>query len=1398
MASSADNLYNWIIQNWGKKPEVSTVDTFDSIGAGKPKTLYIVEDESKIYYCYKRSSDSEIQFLQVSSNEPTEDSIIVTSGDGTKVLSDNGIYYSLSVLFSEVVFLEDLTSGEETDDTGGMILNFSKHVLIDRSTEATLILPATSEFEETDLMQLIELNGITMTLTVSEDGVTLNGEASGTVTFASGSLYVRRSGMDYITYSIAEKEVVTMQNLEDTDTGVKNSATGTGALQWSNVTISGNTVQSVSPEPLQLYDYTSQGLILGKDHEGNDYGIVLSGYGGTLFISPNTGSFGMNYGGYGYEVKSGAQSTFTVNGCIYVSNGTDSFTHNGPVINSFNSTVAETFISGYNGTFAGAIAVTGSAGMTIELTGGLTIRASAITLKASGDVTIENTGDKTAALTLVGGGLQLNDGEGTELYEIRPVTLLEDPSKNVGGVNSPFNYETTMGSTYGPIGSQVFEIDGDLYAAVLYAYTYGSTLDIVKFSKRDSTDAYGFSPDFPFYEQEKILSYSIYYYTSSGQTLGINLLGLRFFNTYFYLLDSNGIYNYLLDTEHIIITTPATFQVSSYGSLKAFDIDETNSLLYLIDETYLRVFDLSEPTAWTEVSARALEGLEDGIVSIQIVGNTLYTLSTSVKVRTYDTDAGTWTLQDVQEISLTMTDLYTLYVKDNLLYVSGASIPDGFFANVGAMQVFDRTDPTSPVELSSDYYLVPLDEIVMAKVTDIRSFGDDLYCTDFGTSNYATGVGRAPGMYYFSKGVKIETEHYLKARKINVEQLITESLEVSNPFSSVLEYSEDLWPSEDYEIPHIAATNDLITTAIQRNIQLTSYGYFDFASTDYVFGHTISGDYLFAAIRNSSSTGSIKIVDIRRGLNDYYPAATQTVVGTISSVNASDIQVFNDILFVMSAGSVVGAYDVTIKSKPVLISTWALGGYGNFTRNHYKNHIYFYANGDTSVLNIFDFNDRTNIVHSTFSDDHNYYSLGYGIAVIDHYYMEWAGGLTINIYDLENDPKNPTFIQTYEVGSFDSGYYIGGIFAINDETILITPRNETLSPDNDVVGVILDISDIDSISEISTLESSTVDMVYNNTNACSGAVINNNYVFYPHDGGIAVFDILDITDPEELPDAGASLSINSPFNGAGISFWRDWCFIADGNASSGDINKVKISTGATSYASLGVGNLDADKLQVKFDILAQRLTALKGVITNLLTTDSLMLPTLKTSEGATGFLKIGEDGYVVMEVDSLTQDVDDLNTSLADLTTTLGATNTTVSSLSTSITTLQETLTKLQQSLTTVQTDLTSVETSLEDKLSATAANAALSGTGTRVMQVDEDGVISAAVELLEEDTWVTDNDIITACDEATFDSDNLYRTTISPTNSKTMLQGQMCLSATGAYKYEAYSDNSIIRIPLG
>lgn len=88
----------------------------------------------------------------------------------------------------------------------------------------------------------------------------------------------------------------------------------------------------------------------------------------------------------------------------------------------------------------------------------------------------------------------------------------------------------------------------------------------------------------------------------------------------------------------------------------------------------------------------------------------------------------------------------------------------------------------------------------------------------------------------------------------------------------------------------------------------------------------------------------------------------------------------------------------------------------------------------------------------------------------------------------------------------------------------------------------------------------------------------------------------------------------------------------------------------------------------------------------------------------------------------------------------------------------------------------------------------ALSGTTNRMMQVDAVGATSAVHEILERK--VSDSDVTTAIAGATFNSANNYTAVISPANAKIMFEGQLYYS--GSYRYEASSDNVVVRIALG
>ncbi|MFP9114315.1 hypothetical protein ACLI1A_10245 [Flavobacterium sp. RHBU_3] len=90
----------------------------------------------------------------------------------------------------------------------------------------------------------------------------------------------------------------------------------------------------------------------------------------------------------------------------------------------------------------------------------------------------------------------------------------------------------------------------------------------------------------------------------------------------------------------------------------------------------------------------------------------------------------------------------------------------------------------------------------------------------------------------------------------------------------------------------------------------------------------------------------------------------------------------------------------------------------------------------------------------------------------------------------------------------------------------------------------------------------------------------------------------------------------------------------------------------------------------------------------------------------------------------------------------------------------------------------------------------AFAGTGSRMVQVDSTGQMSTPNEVLAVDRRTQDNDIITPATGATYNSGNNYTAVITPLNSKTFYEGQYFFS--GNYKYEAESNNTVRRQPLG
>lgn len=93
------------------------------------------------------------------------------------------------------------------------------------------------------------------------------------------------------------------------------------------------------------------------------------------------------------------------------------------------------------------------------------------------------------------------------------------------------------------------------------------------------------------------------------------------------------------------------------------------------------------------------------------------------------------------------------------------------------------------------------------------------------------------------------------------------------------------------------------------------------------------------------------------------------------------------------------------------------------------------------------------------------------------------------------------------------------------------------------------------------------------------------------------------------------------------------------------------------------------------------------------------------------------------------------------------------------------------------------------------SANPTLAGTGTRIVEVDAAGVPMATTQILPEDQYVTDNDIVSQCVSASYTSANEYNPVIVPLSGKTFYGGCYCLS--GEYMYWAKTTNSVIRIKI-
>lgn len=108
-----------------------------------------------------------------------------------------------------------------------------------------------------------------------------------------------------------------------------------------------------------------------------------------------------------------------------------------------------------------------------------------------------------------------------------------------------------------------------------------------------------------------------------------------------------------------------------------------------------------------------------------------------------------------------------------------------------------------------------------------------------------------------------------------------------------------------------------------------------------------------------------------------------------------------------------------------------------------------------------------------------------------------------------------------------------------------------------------------------------------------------------------------------------------------------------------------------------------------------------------------------------------------------------------------------------------------------------SVQKTQTEDIVTSLSNPFLVGSAERLMSADNSGGVQALHGLIEE--IVTDNDIINACMAATYNSTNLYTSTITPANNKTFYKGQMCRTTSTAqpYMYKAISNNTVLRIPL-
>lgn len=103
---------------------------------------------------------------------------------------------------------------------------------------------------------------------------------------------------------------------------------------------------------------------------------------------------------------------------------------------------------------------------------------------------------------------------------------------------------------------------------------------------------------------------------------------------------------------------------------------------------------------------------------------------------------------------------------------------------------------------------------------------------------------------------------------------------------------------------------------------------------------------------------------------------------------------------------------------------------------------------------------------------------------------------------------------------------------------------------------------------------------------------------------------------------------------------------------------------------------------------------------------------------------------------------------------------------------------------------------SLLTKLLMTQGNPDLIGLGSRIVQTNAQGDISASNSVA--DQFITDVDVISAITGAIYNSGNKYTANIIPAASKVAYQGQMYTDYTVDYLYLAINDQTIIRILKG